>query len=173
MIQSEKLLQIIHQILGTNVPKNINIENIVSQLNALVQSYAIALSEYGYLMYVLEHAGMSGIYHGRLSDPALMTAYAREACRYRDDLPALVVNAKAYSERIFQCIQDPDLCMSRLEGMSFPHVIFILFAASGNAELAEQYKTETLELLGRYPGTLDKLPESFQTAVREAIDADV
>lgn len=170
---SELLLQTIRRILDNAVPKNLNADNIVEQLSAMERSYNIALSEYGYIMYVLEHAGLSGIYHGRLSDASLITAYAKEACRYRDDLPTLVVNAKAYSERIYSVIQDPDLCMSRLEGMSFPHVIYILFSAIGNPEMAEQYKTATKELLARYPGTLDLLPETFQTAVKEAISADI
>ena len=173
MIQPELLLQTIRRILDNAVPRNLNADSIADQLNALERSYNTALSEYGYVMYVLEHAGLSGIYHGRLSDASLMSAYAKEACRYRDDLPTLVVNAKAYSERIFSVIQDPDLCMSRLEGMSFPHVIYILFAATGHPDMAEQYQTETKELLARYPGTLDLLPESFQTAVKEAISADI
>lgn len=173
MIQAETLQYQLRQLLDNAVPKNLNADNIADKLNALEQANNVQLSEYGYLMYALEHVGLAGIYHGRLSDIMLMTEYAREARKQKEDLPTLLVNAKEYSQRIFSVIQDPDLCMTRLAGMSFPHVIYILFAATGNADMAEQYKTETQELLARYPGTLDQLPETFQTAVKEAISADI
>lgn len=173
MISSEKLLQILRQILDQQVPKNLNADNVADKLNALEQTHNVRMSEYGYIMYALEHVGLGGIYHGRLSDIMLMTEFAKESKKQKEDLPTLLVNAKEYSAKIFENILDPDMCMIRLAGMSFPHVIFILFAATGHPEMVEQYKTETEELLARYPGMLDMLPESFQTAVKEAISADV
>lgn len=141
---------------------------------AMENSNNIQLSEYGYVMYVLENAGLGGIYHGRLSDPILMKGYVDTAKKMRDDLPELLVNAKEYAERVFNVILDPELCMPRLEGMSFPYVLFILFASTGNPAMVEQYTVETRELLSRYPGTLDKLPESFKQATQEALaNADI
>lgn len=120
-------------------------------------------------MYVLENAGLGGIYHGRLSDSSLMRGYVDMAKKMRDDLPGLLVNAKEYAEKVYSVIQDPALCMPRLEGMSFPYVLYILFTATGNSTMVEQYTIETQELLERYPGTLDKLPESFKQATQEAL----
>jgi len=156
------------------VPKNINVASIANQLTSLEQINNIQLSEYGYVMYVLENVGLGGIYHGRLSDPVLMKGYADTAKKMRDDLPALLVNAKEYADKVFTVILDPALCMPRLEGMSFPYVLYILFTATGNSEMVDQYTIETKELLARYPGTLDKLPESFQQATKEALaNADI
>lgn len=169
MISRDKLLQTLQALLDQAVPKNINIDNISNQLTALEQSNNIQLSEYGYVMYVLENAGLGGIYHGRLSDPMLMKGYVDTAKKMRDDLPGLLVNAKEYAEKVFSVIQDPELCMPRLEGMSFPYVLYILFTATGNPLMVEQYTIETRELLTRYPGTLDKLPASFKHATQEAL----
>ena len=174
MISAQLLIATLKQLLDNAVPKNINPESIAKQLNELEHVVDTRLSEYGYVMYVLEHAGLGGIYHGRLSDPMLMKGYAETAKKTKEDLPALLVNAKEYADKVFECVQDPDLFMPRLEGMSFPYVLFILFTATGNPAMVEQYTTETKELIARYPGTLDKLPESFQTAVQEALaNADI
>lgn len=154
------------------VPKNLNAASIADQLNALEQSNNVTLSEYGYVMYVLEHAGMGGIYHGRLSDPQLMAGYAQEARKYREDMPTLLVNAKKYAEKVFSIVLDPDLFLPRLEGMSFPYVLFVLFTALGQPDMVVGYKTATAELLSRYPGTLDLLPENIQKLTQEALNAD-
>ena len=63
MISPETLLQTIRQILNAATPRNLNAANIANQLSALEQSQNVRLSEYGYVMYALEHAGMGGIYH--------------------------------------------------------------------------------------------------------------
>ena len=172
MISQEELTQTIKNLLDGVVPKHLNVESVVSQLNSLEQTYKTQLSAYGYVMFVLESAGVSGIYHGKLSDFLLMTAYAKEAVKHKEDMPVLLVNAKNYAQKVFEVIQDPDLCMPRLEGMSFPYVLFILFTILGQPERVTSYKTETKELLARYPGTLEMLPENFQTMTMEALSAD-
>lgn len=154
------------------VPKNVNPEKLAEQLRALEVTNKVQLSEYGYIMYVLEHAGVAGIYHGRLSDSMLMDGYAKEARKHKEDLPSLLVNARKYAEKVFQLIQDPDLFMPRLEGMSFPYVLYILFAGLDQPYMVESYKTETKEMLARYPGTLDLLPENLKTKTLEALNAD-
>ena len=169
MISEQNLIQTLKILLDAVIPKNINAASIAKQLQDLEQSNNIQLSEYGYVMYVLENAGLGGIYHGRLSDPMLMKGYVDTAKKMRDDLPGLLVNAKEYAEKVFSVIQDPELCMPRLEGMSFPYVLYILFTATGNPLMVEQYTIETRELLSRYPGTLDKLPASFKKATQEAL----
>lgn len=174
MISAQQLEQVLVSLLDHAVPKNLKPDNIARQLQELEHTYNIQLSEYGYVMYALEHAGLGGIYHGRLSDPMLLKSYAEEAQKYKEDLPTLLVNAKTYASKVFENVQDPEMCMMRLEGMSYPYVLFCLFAATGNLAIVEQYSTETRELLARYPGTLDKLPESFQIAIQEALaDADI
>jgi len=172
MISPETLLQTIRQLLNAATPRNLNAANIANQLNALEQSQNVRLSEYGYVMYALEHAGMGGIYHGRLSDPQLMEGYAKDARKYKEDLPVLLVNAKEYAEKVIQVVQDPDLIMMRLEGMSFPYVLFILFTVLNQPGMVEPYRTETLELMTRYPGTLDALPENIKNHVQEELNAD-
>lgn len=130
------------------------------------------LSEYGYVMYALEHAGMGGIYHGRLSDPQLMEGYAKDARKYKEDMPTLLINARDYASRVFDVIQEPDLILPRLEGMSFPYVLFVLFTVLGQPAMVDCYRTDTMELLARYPGTLDALPENIKNHVQEALNAD-
>ena len=172
MISSGKLLQVLRTILDQQVPKNLNADNIAEQLAALEESENVQLSEYGYIMYVLEHAGLAGIYHGRLSDPLLIKGYATEARKHKEDMPTLLVNAKNYSAKVFSVVQDPDLFMPRLEGMSFPYVLFVLFSALGQPGMVDAYATETKEILARYPGTLDALPENIKNATMEALNAD-
>lgn len=172
MISSEKLKQTIQSLLDGAVPKNLNAESIANQLAALETSYGVELSEYGYVMYVLEHAGVGGIYHGRLSDSQLMDGYAKDARKHKEDMPSLLINAKNYASNVFSVIQEPSLFLPRLEGMSFPYVLFVLFTALGQPEMVDAYKTETQELLARYPGTLDLLPENIKNRTLEALSAD-
>lgn len=171
MISETKLLSTVEALLG-KIPRNLNAESVVRQLNTLSENSNVPLSEYGYVMWALEHAGMAGIYRGQLSDPYLMRGYADEAKKYKDDMPSLLVNAGEYVEKVFSVMQEPDLCMERLAGMSFPYVLFVLFAAQGHSDVVDRYKTETEELLKRYPGTLDKLPEHFRDTTKEALNAD-
>jgi hypothetical protein len=172
MISAHLLLGTLRQILDQKEPKNFNAENIASQLAASEQAENVQLSEYGYIMYVLEHAGLGGIYHGRLADPLLIKGYASEARKHKEDMPTLLVNARRYAEKVFQVVQDPDMCMPRLEGMSFPYVLFVLFTALGQHNMVNAYRTETKELLARYPGTLDALPDNIKNATLEALNAD-
>lgn len=173
MIQAETLRTTLFQILDQPPPKNINIDNIVDRLNALEQSNGVQLSAYGYVMYVLEHAGLAGIFHGRLQDPILMEGYATDSRKHKEDMPTLLVNAKRYAEKVYSVVLDPDLCLPRLEGMSFPYVLYVLFAALGQPQMVQAYATETRELLARYPGTLDALPENIKNATLEALSADI
>lgn len=172
MISQDRLRQTIQSLLDGAVPKNLNAESIANQLSALETSYGVELSEYGYVMYVLEHSGVGGIYHGRLSDSQLMDGYAKDAKKQKDDLPGLLVNAKHYAEKVFSVLQDPDMFMPRLEGMSFPYVLYILFTGLDQPLMVEAYKTETQEMLARYPGTLDALPENLKNKTLEALSAD-
>lgn len=172
MISAQQLRSTLLRILDQKVPKNLNIDSIANQLEALEKSENVQLSEYGYVMYVLEHAGLGGIYHGRLSDPILIKGYATEARKHKEDMPTLLVNARKYAEKVFQVVQDPDMCMPRLEGMSFPYVLFVLFAALNQPNMVSAYRTDTQEILARYPGTLDALPENIKNATLEALNAD-
>ena len=174
MISEAQLRSILDQLLGHAVPRKLNVESIAQQLSAMEQTNNTRLSAYGYAMYALEHVGLSGIYHGRLADVTVMDGYAKEARKYKDDMPVLLVNASQYAEKVFGVVQEPELCMSRLAGMSYPYVLFVLFAGTGHPEMVEQFKEETQEILDRYPDTLVLLPETFQTATKEALaNADI
>ena len=174
MISEAELKQVLDSLLGHAVPRKLNIESIAQQLSVMEQTKNTALSAYGYAMYALEHAGLSGIYHGRLADPTLMEGYASDARKYKEDMPTLLVNASKYADKVYSQILDPDLCMPRLAGMSFPYVLFVLFAGTGHPEMVYQFKDETQEVLDRYPDTLALLPENFITATKEALaNADI
>lgn len=174
MISEAQLQQVLDQLLGHAVPKKLNVESIAQQLSALEDTNRTQLSEYGYAMYALEHVGLSGIYHGRLADMSIMDGYAKEAKKYKEDMPVLLVNASQYADKVFSVVQDPDLCMSRLSGMSYPYVLFVLFAGTGHPEMVMQFLEETREIMDRYPDTLSMLPENFQTATKEALaNADI
>jgi len=169
MISEAQLKAILDQLLGHAVPRKLNIESIAQQLSVMEQTNKTKLSAYGYAMYALEHVGLSGIYHGRLADASVMDGYSKEAKKYKDDMPVLLVNASQYADRVFSVVQDPELCMKRLAGMSYPYVIFVLFAGTGHSEMVACFLEETREILDRYPDTLTLLPETFQTATKEAL----
>ena len=122
-------------------------------------------------MWVIEHHGLRGVYTGMLHAPASFDGYAKEARKQRDDMPLMLVNAGTYVNSVFNTIQDPTMCMTRLEDMTFPYVLYLLFAAGGQKEIVSQYFDATAEQLRRYPGMLEALPESFKEAGEEVMHA--
>lgn len=159
-------------LIGQHFPKTANPERIADSLNKASDIHGVALSAYGYIMWVLEHCGISAITRGGLSMQANIDAYAAVAKKYKEDMPMHIINASNYVDKVFNTIQDPELCMVRLEGMSFPHVLYVLFAAAGQSDIVANYKTEIEEHLKRYPGSLDLLPEKFKSVGREVLNAD-
>lgn len=145
---------------------------ITQQLNDLSTTHGVELSSYGYVMYVLEHIGLQGIYRNGFAYPNLMTGYAETARKYKEDMPIQLVNASKYVESVFNQLVDPELCMTRLEGMSFPYVLYVLFAGAGQPDMVEKYRPEIEEQLRRYPGTLALLPEKYKAVGEEVLNAN-
>lgn len=145
---------------------------IVQQLNDLSRVHDVELSSYGYIMYVLEHIGLQGIYRNGFTYTNLMTGYAETARKYKEDMPLQLVNASKYVESVFNQLIDPDLCMKRLEGMSFPYVLYVLFTGAGQPDMVAQYRPEIEEQLRRYPGTLTLLPEKYKAVGEEVLNAN-
>jgi hypothetical protein len=98
-----------------------------------------------------------------LCSDAAVKGYVEDAAKFRDDMPAMLVNAHAYVTSILANVADLDTAMRQLEGMSFPYVLYVLFAGSGQEEVVERYRPEAEEQLRRYPSTLDLLPESYRS----------
>ena len=172
MISEQDLRKTLHKLIGQHFPKTANPEKIAAALNNASSIHNVALSAYGYIMWVIEHCGVSAIHKGGLSVQANVDAYASVAKKYKEDMPMHIINASKYVDKVFNTIQDPELCMVRLEGMSFPHVLYVLFAAAGQEEAVMKYRTEIEEHLKRYPGSLDMLPEKFKNVGRDVLNAD-
>lgn len=148
------------------------LKKIVEQLNKLSEVHQVQLSSYGYVMYVLERVGLQGIYRNALSYSNLMIGYAETARKYKEDMPLHLVNASKYVDSVFNQLTDPELCMTRLEGMSFPYVLYVLFAGAGQSDMVERYKPEIEEQLRRYPGTLALLPDKYRQVGEEVLHAN-
>lgn len=142
-------------------------------LSSYERSMLVNLSAYGYIMWAYDHYGAKCVYKNILSSSNVMNDYASEAKRLMEDMPELLVNAHTYVTKIMSNVPDLEACFQHLEGMSFPYVLYVLFAGTGQKELVQRYKIETAELLKRYPSAFDKLPESFRLAGQEATYADI
>jgi hypothetical protein len=99
---------------------------------------------------------------------AAVKGYVEDAAKYRDDMPAMLLNAHTYVTSILANVADLETALKHLEGMSFPYVLYVLFAGSGQSDVVERYRPEAEEQLKRYPSTLDLLPESYRK-VKEAL----
>lgn len=172
MISEQSFKQTLQSLLGSHVSSKTDCAKIAANLNKASQHNEVELSSYGYIMWVLEHGGPAAIYKRALQYPAMMEEYAQAAKAHMEDTPVMLVNAGKYVDKVFTTIQDPDLCMERLEGMTFPHILYLLFAASGQKELVAKYQAETHEFFKRFPGTLKALPESFRLAGEEVLCAN-
>ena len=69
-------------------------------------------------------------------------------------------------------MSEMDTCFKQLEGMTFPYVLYIMFAGSGQKDIVARYRTAAVEQLKRYPSTCDRLPESFRKVAEELKNAD-
>lgn len=110
---------------------------------------------------------MQGVYKGMLGTKDSINSYVTEARNYRDSMMELLVNASSYAKNVFSQVTDPDICMKRLEEMSFPYVLYVLFCGLGQPEQVEQFREEAEEHFRRYPSTADKLTPKFRNVVEE------
>lgn len=166
MISEQSLLNNLTTLLG-NPPQRLDIPALAQRLNEASESKDIELSSYGYVMYVIERYGIQGIYKGMLGTKDSIDGYVMEAMNYRSSMMGLVVNASNYAKSVFSKVTDPDICMKRLEEMSFPYVLYVLFCGLGQPEQVEQYRDQAEEHFRRYPATAEKLPDKFRNVAEE------
>ena len=159
-------------LLGSNQAGKVNCAKVAENLNRISRQNDVELSSYGYVMWALEHGGPTALYKNGLMSPAMMEAYAQASKTHKEDAPVMLINAGKYVDKVFSTIQDPMLCMERLEGMTFPYVLYLLFAAAGQTRLVMKYKSDTEEHLRRYPCTLALLPASFKAVGEEVLCAN-
>lgn len=148
-------------------PQKLDLRALADKLNAASAEHAIELSSYGYIVHVIEKYGMQGIYKGMLGAKDSISSYVVEARNYRDSMMELLVNASSYAKNVFSQVTDPDICMKRLEEMSFPYVLYVLFCGLGQSEQVAQYREEAEEHFRRYPGTAAKLTPKFRNVAEE------
>ena len=93
------------------------------------------LSAYGYLRHVLDQYGAKANWENIILSQPAQAGYLEDCRRYRDDMRQLLVNASKYVESVMDNIADWDICRSKLQDMSSPYVLYILFAGSGRRDL--------------------------------------
>lgn len=142
-------------------------DRIASLLNNVQRSKDIRLSAYGYIRWVVEHYGYKAAYPNIINSAGTVDGYANEAAEMRDNMPVLLLNAADYTAKVTGHGMPMEMCLEQLEGMSFPYVLYILFAGGGHKDEVAKYKEETAEVLKRYPSLLDKLPDSYKKTGEE------
>lgn len=166
MISEQSLMTNLVTLLGHR-PQQLDLRALAENLNKSAAEHAIELSSYGYIMHVVEKYGMQGIHRGMLGAKDSVSGYVLEAKNYRDSMMELLVNASSYAKNVFSQVTDPDICMKRLEEMSFPYVLYVLFCGLGQPEQVEQFREEAEDHFRRYPSTADKLTPKFRNVVEE------
>lgn len=173
MISEDSLTKAVLRILGQQPPRTINLTRVAETLNRLSEANNIEINAYGYIMYLVQQLGETVLGRNALAHEQNMEDYVRTAVRTRDDMPSLLVNAGKYVDRVFSTVQEPELCMQRLREMTFPYVLYVLFAAAGQEDQVADFRDAFLEQMRRYPATLDLLPESYRKlAEQEEYHAD-
>jgi hypothetical protein len=166
MISEQSLTTNLTTLLG-HVPLKLDLHVLAERLNEASRDHAIELSSYGYIVHVIEKYGMQGVYKGMLGTKDSISSYVTEARNYRDSMMELLVNASSYAKNVFSQVTDPDICMKRLEEMSFPYVLYVLFCGLGQPEQVEGFREEAEDHFRRYPSTADKLTPKFRNVVEE------
>ena len=173
MISADELKKTAKNLLGSsNISPDVNWNKIADQLKEHEQESAIELTSYGFFMWAIEHYGASALFKNLLASEKLTRGYAECAASMRDDMPSLLYNAHIYVSKLMGNVSDIGVCFKHLEGMTFPYVLYVLFTGSGQEDVVQSYKTSLIEVLKRYPSTLDKLPESYRNVGKEILNAD-
>lgn len=168
----EELRQTAQQLMGQYSPDDGRLSEIADRLSDRERESGVTLSAYGFIMWAFDHYGFKCAYKNMLGAEQTVAGYADEAVRLRDDMPAMLVNAHMYVTKIMSNVADMDTCFRQLEGMTFPYVLYVLFAGSGQQAMVERYKEQTREQLRRFPSILDSLPETYKAVAKEFEDAD-
>ena len=167
MISEQSLATNLTTLLGSSKPGKLDVAALAQRLNDAAESHGIELSSYGYIMHVVEKYGMQGVYRGMLGTKESIDSYVSEANNFRSSMMGLIVNASNYAKSVFSNVTDPDLCMKRLEEMSYPYVLYVLFCGLGQPEQVEGFREEAEDHFRRYPSTADKLTPKFRNVVEE------
>lgn len=167
MISEQSLATNLTTLLGSSKPGKLDVAALAQRLNDAAESHGIELSSYGYIMHVVEKYGMQGVYRGMLGTKESIDSYVNEANNFRSSMMGLVVNASNYAKSVFANVTDPDLCMKRLEEMSYPYVLYVLFCGLGQTVQAEPYRLSAEEHFRRYPATAELLPDKFKNVAEE------
>ena len=172
MISAESLKKTMTSLLGEFVTADFPYERVAYQLSEAEKTRDLRLSPYGYVMWAVDHHGYKCAFRNLMASENVINGYVEAAQRYRDDMPVLLVNANMYVTKILANVSDLQACFRHLEGMTFPYVLYVLFAGGGQPDVVKQYRVEAEEQMKRYPSTLDSLPETFRKAGENLIDAD-
>ncbi len=159
--------------MGSAAPRQSNLKRLANSLNTASEASRTELSSYGYIMWVLDHHGIRGIQRGALQYTTSVDGYVTDAIKHKEDITIHLVNASQYVDKVVNTIQDSSVAKVKLAEMSFPHVIYLLFASAGQQAFVEEYRGALKEHLKRYPGTLEKLPESFRQAGEEVLNDNI
>ena len=161
MVSQEQIAKEIAE-LGYPQLKRLDPARIAKSLDTWAKTYGISLTFYGLLRWAMDKYGGKALYENVLASDSTAKGYADAALHYRDDMPAAIVNAGNYLNALSSQLGEIELCLKQLEHMSFPYIIYVLFAGAGQQAMVPQYKGAYEEHMRRYPSTLDKLPERYR-----------
>lgn len=172
MVSPDNLRTTAQSLLGISAESDMPFDSMSDALNREEQALNVELSAYGYIMWAYEHYGHKCAYKNVLASKNVMHDYAQAAFKLKEDMPEMLLNANVYVTKVMSNVADLETCFRQLDGMSFPYVLYVLFAGSGQAYMVARYRTETEEILKRYPSAFDKLPDSFRNAGLEVLNAN-
>lgn len=170
MVSANRLRTVMANLLSDCAPADFPYERVVDKMSQFEDENGITLSEYGYVMWAVDHYGWKCAYKNLMASEDVVQGYMDEALKYMLDMPILLVNAHKYLGKLLGNIANFDTCMQLLEGMSYPYIIYTLLAGTGQVDKVAKYRPEMEEQMRRYPSTLDKLPESFRKVGQEVLD---
>lgn len=173
MISAEELKTMAKSLLGNSIPSDVWWDSIAEQLSAREDMDGTRLSAYGFLLWAIERYGTTAVYKNVLTSRRAADGYADDALKHQTDMPSLLYNAHIYTSKLMGNVADMSICFKHLEGMTFPYVLYVLFASSGQQDIVKQYKPNLCDMLRKYPSLLDNLPESYRNTGKEVMqDAD-
>jgi hypothetical protein len=121
-------------------------------------------------MWVIDHKGLTNISTSALYQLENVKGYVQEAKTNKEDIAQQLLDASEFVPKIFEMMPTIEASFDKLESMVMPHVIYILFAASGNMAVVARYRIGTVDFLKRYPDTLTHLPASYKSVGEELLN---
>jgi|BioPla2DNA2_1021312.scaffolds.fasta_scaffold10993_6 hypothetical protein len=161
MHTAESITNDIIKILGY-VPSKFDPEEVASDMNHRQREKRIELTVYGLFMWCVDKYGEKALFGNVLSNTGNIASYADAAVAIRDDFPVLLLNAGEYVRLTMSKIPDVSTCVEKVVGMSFPHVVYVLFAGGGQQMYVQDLKPQFDEMLQKYPSALDRLPGAYR-----------